>query len=84
MATDILLFFSQFVLDAIPPYAMIRSQAATNQRRYAMFAHYFKSASRKYVIISATMSPVGPQHNVASKREARQLSANLNAQCWNF
>ena len=47
-------------------------------------AHFFKSAKESYLIISTTCRPVGDKFPVASKKEARAMAKQLNAEPWNF
>lgn len=53
-----------------------------------MFAHYYTGTVNKqriaYVVISATVRPVGTTYTVAGLKAARALAAQHNAKPWNF
>lgn len=49
-----------------------------------MYAHYFQTKGRRFVVISATVRPVGEEIDVASKVEARRIAGERGARCWNF
>lgn len=49
-----------------------------------MYAHYFASKTRKYIVISETNRPVGKEIDVASKPDAKKLSKKMNLKPWNF
>ena len=49
-----------------------------------MYAHYFKTGSIHFVIISPDMSPSGIQVRCAGKKEARAIAKAYHATCWNF
>ena len=47
-------------------------------------AHFFKTSSSAFVVISNDLSPRGERRAVSGKREARQVAKAANAVCWNF
>lgn len=47
-------------------------------------AHYFASKTRKFVVISTDMRPVGTEINVAGVAEARKVAKQHGAKPWNF
>lgn len=49
-----------------------------------MFAHYFKTASQSFVIISTSYAPTGLRVDVIGKVEARKVAKAHNATPWNF
>lgn len=49
-----------------------------------MKAHYFKSKTEQYVILSEGFAPVGKKVSVRNKREARALATLANAEPHNF
>lgn len=49
-----------------------------------MYAHYFASKTRKYIVISETNRPVGKEIDVVSKHDAKKLSKKMNLKPWNF
>jgi len=49
-----------------------------------LYAHYFKTKQQHIVIISDSMKPVGQQHIVQGKKEAKLLALKLNAKRWNY
>lgn len=49
-----------------------------------MFAHYFIGKGQKFVVISATMQPVGTKIHVTGKAEAKKIAKEHNAKPWNF
>ena len=49
-----------------------------------MFAHYFTGKGKKFVIISATMQPIGTKIEVTGKAEAKKIAKEQNAKPWNF
>ena len=49
-----------------------------------MFAHYFIGKGQKFVIISATMQPIGTKIPVGGKVEAKKIAKEQNAKPWNF
>lgn len=48
-----------------------------------MFAFYVQGKQPK-LIVSETMQPIGKEHDVKGRREARALAAKLGAKPWNF
>jgi len=49
-----------------------------------MTAHYFSTKTRKFLILSETLAPVGKEIQVSGKAEARKIAAQHNAKPWNF
>jgi translation initiation factor 2B subunit (eIF-2B alpha/beta/delta family) len=49
-----------------------------------MFAHYFTSNKKHFVIISVDARPVGEKVAVEGKKQARELAKARNCVCWNF
>lgn len=76
---------AQIVLARLTTESLTLKNGMLWQRNTEMkTAHYFKSKSVQYVVISESMAPIGERIAVTGKRDARLVAAKHNAQPWNF